>query len=124
MSGFVGGIVGGVKGALGIKSPSKVFAGIGEYMAEGLGKGFGDQMKSVARNIESAIPVPTIRPQNQDIGSMLSQAVNAMGTAAGANAGTYRVEVPLSINGKEFGRAIIDDLRSVMKSNPEVVSDR
>lgn len=124
VSGFVDGIVGGVKGALGIKSPSKVFAGIGEYMAEGLGQGFGDQMKSVARNIESAIPIPTIRPQNQDIGSMLSQAVNAMGTAAGANAGTYRVEVPLSINGKEFGRAIIDDLRSVMKSNPEVVSDR
>ncbi|MGI6405057.1 MAG: phage tail tape measure protein [Syntrophaceticus sp.] len=34
ISGFVGGIVSGVKGVLGIKSPSTVFAGIGDNMAE------------------------------------------------------------------------------------------
>ena len=49
---FFGGIVGGVKDFLGIHSPSKVFAGIGGFMAEGLGEGFDDQFKSVKKDIE------------------------------------------------------------------------
>lgn len=49
---FFGGIVGGVKNLLGIHSPSKVFAGIGGFMAEGLGEGFDDQFKSVKKDIE------------------------------------------------------------------------
>ena len=52
ISGFVGGIVSSVKGLLGIHSPSKVFAGIGGFMAEGLGEGFDDQFKSVKKDIE------------------------------------------------------------------------
>lgn len=50
---FFGGIVGGVKDFLGIHSPSKVFAGIGGFMAEGLGEGFDDQFKSVKKDIEN-----------------------------------------------------------------------
>jgi TP901 family phage tail tape measure protein len=45
-------LVGGVKKILGIASPSKVFAGIGGFMAEGLGEGFDDQFKSVKEDIE------------------------------------------------------------------------
>jgi len=56
VSGFVGGIVDNVKGVLGIHSPSTVFAGIGGNMAQGIGVGFADQMRSVARNIQDAIP--------------------------------------------------------------------
>ena len=52
---FFGGIVGGVKDFLGIHSPSKVFAGIGGFMAEGLGEGFDDQFKSVKKDIENSI---------------------------------------------------------------------
>lgn len=52
---FFGGIVGGVKDFLGIHSPSKVFAGIGGFMAEGLGEGFDDQFKSVKKEIENSI---------------------------------------------------------------------
>lgn len=52
---FFGGIVGGVKDFLGIHSPSKVFAGIGGFMAEGLGEGFDDQFKSVKKGIENSI---------------------------------------------------------------------
>ncbi len=48
----VNGLVGGVKKILGIASPSKVFAGIGGFMAEGLGEGFDDQFKSVKKDIE------------------------------------------------------------------------
>lgn len=52
---FFGGIVGGVKNFLGIHSPSKVFAGIGGFMAEGLGDGFDDQFKFVKEDIEDSM---------------------------------------------------------------------
>lgn len=53
---FFGGIVDGVKGVLGIASPSKVFKGIGGFMAEGLGEGFETEMDSVSSQIKNAIP--------------------------------------------------------------------
>lgn len=48
----VNSLVGGVKRILGIHSPSKVFAGIGGFMAEGLGEGFSDEFESVKKDIE------------------------------------------------------------------------
>ncbi len=56
ISNFVGGIVSGVKGVLGIRSPSKVFAGIGENMGEGIGEGFQNAMRDAQKDMESAIP--------------------------------------------------------------------
>lgn len=56
ISGFFGGLVNGVKDSLGIHSPSKVFAGIGKFMAEGLGIGFGGQMDKVSATMEKIIP--------------------------------------------------------------------
>ena len=50
---FFGGIVDGVKDFLGIHSPSKVFAGIGGFMAEGLGVGFDDEFSGIKKNIEN-----------------------------------------------------------------------
>ena len=49
----VSGIVSTVKGVLGIHSPSKVFAEIGKYSAEGIGVGFSDQIGAVSRQIKS-----------------------------------------------------------------------
>lgn len=48
-------LVGGVKRILGIHSPSKVFAGIGGFMAEGLGEGFSDEFASVKSDIEGSM---------------------------------------------------------------------
>ena len=55
VTGFFSGIVAGVKNLLGIHSPSKVFSGIGKFMAEGLGEGFDDQFKSVKKDIENSM---------------------------------------------------------------------
>lgn len=55
VKGFFGGIVDGVKNFLGIASPSKVFAGIGGFMAEGLGDGFGEKFASVKKDIEGSM---------------------------------------------------------------------
>ena len=116
ISGFVGGLVDGVKGVLGIHSPSRVFAGIGQNMALGLGQGFERQMQSVTAGIQNAIPTPTVDTVYNAAAGM----VNGLALAGG---GVYRVEIPLYINGVEFYRASIDDLRTVQRSNPEVLDD-
>lgn len=52
---FVGGIVSTVENLLGIHSPSKVFASMGENMALGLGQGFGGEMRDVQRQINRSM---------------------------------------------------------------------
>ena len=54
------GLVDGVKSFLGIASPSKVFAGIGGYMAEGLGQGFDKEFSKVKRGIQSQLDYGTM----------------------------------------------------------------
>lgn len=51
----VNGLVGGIKDALGIHSPSKVFAGIGENMALGLGQGWEDEIDSVTGEVTKTL---------------------------------------------------------------------
>lgn len=51
----VNSLVGGVKRILGIHSPSKVFVGIGGFMAEGLGEGFSDEFAAVKNDIEGSM---------------------------------------------------------------------
>ena len=56
-------IVAAVEDEMQIASPSKVFAGIGEYMAQGLGEGFAREMRGVENTIrrETANAVPQFR---------------------------------------------------------------
>lgn len=51
----VGGIVTTVKNMLGIHSPSRVFAGIGENMALGLAEGWNDEYTGIKRQIENGL---------------------------------------------------------------------
>lgn len=55
VTGFFSGIVDSVKGFLGIHSPSRVFAGIGKFMAEGLGDGWDSQFSKVKSDIENGL---------------------------------------------------------------------
>ena len=52
---FFSGIVSGVKGLLGINSPSKVFASIGSYMAEGIGEGWEDKFADIRDEIDKSL---------------------------------------------------------------------
>lgn len=51
VSGWVSDLVDGVLDFLGIASPSKVFAEIGDYTAQGFGVGFGKQFKKVSDDV-------------------------------------------------------------------------
>ena len=55
VKGFFSGIVDSVLGFLGIRSPSRVFAGIGENMAAGLGVGWDDQFGAIQKDVDKSM---------------------------------------------------------------------
>lgn len=57
ISDFASGIVDGIKDIFGIHSPSKVFAEIGGYLAEGLGDGWDDEIGDVTKDINKGLDV-------------------------------------------------------------------
>ena len=74
VSGFFSNIVSNVKSTLGIASPSKVFAEIGDNMALGVGKGFGDSIGGVTEGIEKSIPTELNLPRmNYEISPVIEQ---------------------------------------------------
>lgn len=118
VSGFVGGVVDGVKGFFGIHSPSTVFRDeVGKQLAAGIGLGFTDEMDSVSKQMQKAIPTPEVAFSTAAAGM-----VNGMQTAMTGYSGTVRIEIPVRINGKELYRYTLDDLRSVMRANPEAAT--
>lgn len=85
---FFSGIVNSVKGVLGIQSPSKVFAGIGGYMAEGLGEGFSDEISGVQRRIDRSMA---------ELANNASASIDVKGTVSGtpvSYGGGYPEDLP------------------------------
>lgn len=118
VSGFVGGLVDGVKGVLGIHSPSRVFAGIGQNMALGLGQGFERQMQRVSTGIQDAIPTPTV----DTVYNAAAGLVNGLAAqSAGSPGGSYTINLILQ-NGQQIASWLLPDLRDVARSNPEVAT--
>lgn len=118
VSGFVDGLVDGVKGVLGIHSPSRVFAGIGQNMALGLGQGFEKQMQSVTAGIQDAIPTPTVDTVYNAAAGM----VNGLAAqSAGSPGGSYTINLVLQ-NGQQIASWLLPDLRDAARSNPEVAT--
>lgn len=114
VSSFFSGIVDGVKGILGIHSPSRVFAGIGQNMALGLGQGFEKQMQSVAAGIQNAIPTPTV----DTVYNAAAGLVNGL-AAQGTAGGSYTINLVLQ-NGQQIASWLLPDLRTASRQNPEV----
>jgi len=68
----------GVKGALGIHSPSKLFRDeVGAMMAEGIGVGFASQMEKVKKQINESIPT-SFGPTELDMPSNKNRAMKPM----------------------------------------------
>lgn len=108
VKGFFGGIVDGVKNFLGIASPSKVFAGIGGFMAEGLGEGFDDQFKDVKKDIESNMNFDAANASINVSGNVQRQ-VGGVAAAAQTAQGNNDRSIHLTVvapNGKELARFI------------------
>jgi tape measure domain-containing protein len=65
---FASGILDGMKAALGIHSPSRLFRDqVGKYIAQGIGEGFTDEMGSVVGQMQDAMPDPSAFVSYQQI---------------------------------------------------------
>ena len=65
---FASGILDGMKGALGIHSPSRLFRDqVGKYIAQGIGEGFTDEMGSVVGQMQDAMPDPSAFMSDQQV---------------------------------------------------------
>lgn len=82
VSGLFGNLVSGIKKGLGIASPSKVFASIGGFMAEGLGEGWEDKYGSIKRGIQNDLQFKTATVDFANSGFGVSSAgiINSIGT--------------------------------------------
>ena len=96
VSGFFGGIVDNVKGVLGIHSPSRVFAGIGENMALGLGEGWDNEYGTIKRGITNGLDFGTASVGFADSGIGRSSAaiVNGMGVSTESGTTTINLMFP------------------------------
>ena len=98
VTGWVDGLVGGIKSLLGIHSPSTVFAGIGENMGAGIGVGFVDAMKGVEQDMQKAIPTSFNIDTNLD----------GMTPTPGGSGRAFNVTIPLTIDGTTLARILAE----------------
>ena len=99
VTGFFDDIVGGVKDFLGIASPSKVFADMGENMALGLGEGWDSEYDRIRRDIESGMNFGTANVDFASSGLGVASAgmVNGFSAAVQSNRGgqyTFNLLLP------------------------------
>ena len=115
-----------------ISSPSKVFAGIGKYMAEGVGVGWDDEFDSVSRDINdsfsSLLPDATanigVRSSMQPAtNSGLAASVNALGSLMGLGGNSGNLNIVIQADGREFYKATLNDFRLINSQNPIILND-
>lgn len=122
-------------------SPSKKFREVGRFDIQGIIDGAEREKENLAaayadaaqsalsameRSLPSSIEVPSpsaaFADQTRQIGGMLADTVNAV-SAVGGGETRYTVNLHLHVNGREFYRETIQDLRAVARANPEVTDD-
>lgn len=108
VSDMVNGLVSGVKSILGIASPSKVFAGIGGYMAEGLGQGFDREMLGVRKDIEDQM---TFGTTSFSVSGAAKSSVGVVNGLLANNQPNPLTQVNLVVDGQTLARVLFDPLR-------------
>jgi len=107
ISGFFGGIVNGIKNFFGIKSPSTLFAGLGENMGQGIGVGFERAMDQVGEDMQNAIPTDFDMPGVN---------VDASGTLGGGFGGSLITIQQMIVRSEDDIRRISQELYNLMQT--------
>ena len=119
VGGFFGNMVDGVKDFLGIRSPSRVFAGIGENMALGLGEGWDNEYGHISKNIKSGLDFGTASVDFASSGLGMSSAgiINGVGSMIGSGFdGNITVNLVMP-DGSKFASYYLPSFISVAKAN-------
>lgn len=108
VSGFFSGIVDGVKGVLGIHSPSRVFRDqIGKNMALGVGEGFNKSINEVYKRMKSVVDFETQKlATNLSTTANISRSLNATITVEGGD---------IYMDSIKIGRAVTPTITKTLK---------
>lgn len=117
VSEFFSGIVDGAKSLLGIHSPSRVFAGIGENMALGLGEGWSNEFSAVKRDINGGLDFGVVNGgfASSAIGMSSAAIANSMGEI-GQGGGNYTFNLVLP-DGTPLASYLFSPLVDYAKAN-------
>lgn len=108
VSGFFSGIVDGAKSLLGIASPSKVFASIGGFMAEGVGVGWEDEFDRIKSDIDKSLEFKAA------VRSSIPIVRNATNSMVPRSVSSANYSVQQQANASNFGNSsLIAELRSI-----------
>ena len=103
-----------------INSPSKVFARIGRYMAEGVGVGFDKQMVSVSNDIAGRMLSTANRVTNETLQNVAAATVTGM-QLNNMHANNQPIIVQLVTDGQTLAQVVFDPLKSVAKQRGVVL---
>lgn len=97
---FVQGILNGIKGFLGIASPSKLFENeVGKNLALGFGKGFTDSMKEISNDMQKSIPTKFDTDWNLSIKGAKNALYPAM-SPTNVNSGGFIINIENFVNNR------------------------
>ena len=107
--GFVNNIIDGVKGVLGIHSPSRVFAGIGENMALGLGEGWNDEYGNIKRGITSGLDFGTASVDfgASGVAAIGNSIASGVGALASSGSGSIVINLTTELDGAVLARKMV-----------------
>lgn len=109
VKGFFDGIVDGVKGVLGIHSPSHVFAGIGENMALGLGEGWDNEYGNIKRSIASGMDFGTASVDfgASGVAAIGNSIASGVGALATGGVGSIVINLTTELDGAVLARKMV-----------------
>lgn len=120
ITGFFGGIVDGIKGFFGIHSPSTLFRDeIGKNLALGLGDGFDREMKTVAKDMENAIPTDFDADVQYTVGAAGGYRGAAFG---GGTSNAYNQSFTININVDHMDNGT--DLNALATNLSEIIAQQ
>lgn len=117
-TGLFDGLVGGVKDTLGIHSPSKVFANIGGFMAEGLAEGWDKEYNGIKRSIENGLNFgsATVDFSSSGLGVSSAGIINGVANSGSESGGAITVNLMLP-DGTAFARYFLPSFIDVARSD-------
>lgn len=114
---IAGDISDGFKNFFGIKSPSRVFALYGKYMAEGLGVGWESKIGTVLRDMEQSVDMGALYEKidfsSSAVGKSSSGMIGSLMSALPDTGGMYNIN--LVVDGRTMASAVFDPLNSIAK---------
>lgn len=106
----------GFKDFFGIHSPSRLFEEFGEFMAQGLGKGWDSEINGIVKRMENSVsfnPTATVDFASSAIGKSSAAQISSMMTGMQERGGNYSIN--LVVDGRTLANVVFDPLSGVAK---------